>query len=89
MSGRESALTSGYLFSYMALAAMAQARYSLAKVSRMSMTAQPMAPVASALALMASRPSCSWPRSPTTAMTSRSYSSCSHLMHTEVSRPPE
>lgn len=34
MSGRERALTSGYLFSYMALAAMAQARYSLAKVSR-------------------------------------------------------
>ena len=50
MSGRDSALTSGYLFSYMALASMAQERYSLAKVSRMSMTAQPMAPVASALA---------------------------------------
>lgn len=35
----------------MALAAMAQARYSLAKVSRMSMTAQPMAPVAERLGL--------------------------------------
>ena len=89
MSGRDSAETSGYLFSYMALAASALARYSLANVSRMSTTRQSSAPDLSAFCLIFSRPSCSCPTSPTTAMTSTPLFSWSHLMQHDVSRPPE
>jgi len=89
ISGRDSADTSGYLFSYRALAASALDRKSWANTSRMSTTRHSTAPVFNAFCLIFSRPSCSCPTSPTTAMTSRFFSSWSHLMHTDVSSPPE
>ena len=59
MSGRERAESSGYLFSYMALAAMAQVRYVFANSSVMSTTSTATQPSCFALAATFSRPSCS------------------------------
>ncbi|CRH88349.1 Uncharacterised protein [Chlamydia trachomatis] len=50
---------------------------------------QLIAPVLRARCLIASRPACSWPSSPTTATTLRCFTSCSHLMQIDVSSPPE
>ena len=87
--GRESADTSGYLFSYIAFAASAFVRYSCANIWRISTTMHSSAPTRKAFSLTFSRPSCSCPTSPTTAMTSRFISSCNHFMQQDVSRPPE
>ena len=89
MTGRDNALTIGYLFSYMQLAANALVKKSLTNSSRMSMASASMAPTCRAFFLTNSRSWRSCPTSPVTAMTSRPFSSMSHLMQTDVSRPPE
>ncbi len=88
-SGRESAESSGYLFSYMEFAAIALVRYSSANSSLSSSTWQSMTPRSSAFCFLYSSPWSSCPTLPSTQMTSRPFSSCSHLMQTEVSKPPE
>ena len=89
MTGRLRQLTMGYLFSYMQLAASALVRKSLTYSSRMSMASDSIAPTCRAFWRTYSRSWRSCPTSPTIAMTSRPFSSMSHLMQTDVSRPPE
>ena len=89
MSGRDRALSSGYLFSYRPLAAMALQHMSSANSSRTSRTMDSIAPQSSAFLRENSRSSASCPTFTSRVMTSRSLSWMSHWMHTEVSRPPE
>ncbi len=89
MIGRLIAERSGYLFSYSALARSALARNSSTYSSRTSLTIDSTAPIVSAFWRTNSRSWRSWPTSIASAMTSTSWFSCSHLMATEVSSPPE
>ncbi len=92
MTGRESAETSGYLFSYLAFARIAGTQNSSAISLRASMTIASTAPAASARSRIRSQrsdpASASWPTSTATAITSTPCCSINHRTATEVSRPP-
>ncbi len=92
MTGRDSAETSGYLPSYLALARRAGTQKSSAISDRASTTTASTAPAARArrrIASQSSRPdSEGCPTSTATATTSNSPFSMSHRTATEVSNPP-
>ena len=68
---------------------MALERIFSAYSARMSSASEAMAPMSSAFCLIQERSFSSWPTLPQMAMTSRFFSTCSHLTMTEVSSPPE
>ena len=53
------------------------------------MASEAMAPMSRAFCLIQERSFSSWPTLPQMAMTSRFFSTCSHLTMTDVSSPPE
>ena len=92
ITGRDSADTSGYLPSYLALATNAGKQKSSAISARASTTMASTAPAARARVRMASQSSppdsAAWPTSTATAITSTPLFSINHRIATEVSSPP-